>query len=125
MKLAALLVVAACSSTASPGHAPVSNHATTPAPDAAVDSATLVNGRIIRFEKVGTETILTINKGSDDGIDRHWRAKLVLDNGASVVEVMLIRVDKTMSMLKTIGPVPVDVPRTTVRFEAPLDTVEE
>jgi hypothetical protein len=115
MKLFACLLLAACSSTGA-AH-PVSNQTPPSAPDAMVDNPSVVNGRIIRYEQVGTEQILTINKGSSDGIDRQWRATLVLDNGASVVEVILIRVDKTTSMLKTRGPVPVDVPRTTVRFE--------
>jgi hypothetical protein len=124
MRLVALIVLAACSSNGAPSSHPVSNEAPPAAPDAAVASNT-VNGRIIRYEQVGTDQILTINKGSSDGIDRHWRAKLVLDNGASVVEAMLIRVEKTTSMLKAMGPVRVDVPRTTVRFEPPPEEMTE
>jgi hypothetical protein len=123
MKLAALLVVAACSGTGP--REPVGNQAQPPASDAMAVPKPGVDARIIKFASVGPDQIITVDKGSSDGVERRWIAKLVVDNGAQVIELLLVRVDKDTTTLKSMGPVPAKAPNVIVHLEPPPETGDE
>jgi hypothetical protein len=100
MRLAAALVLAmACSSRAPAPQQPPDNrvHADPPIDAAALTAP--VEAHVISVAIAGTDHIVTVDKGSEDGIDRRATAKIVINNGI-VRDAILIRVDKKTSVLK-------------------------
>jgi hypothetical protein len=93
----------------------------TPVPGCANYKAAPVDGKIINVQASSDGAIITINRGSEKGIDRGWKGRILRANGTAIDggEFTVIKVTKRESVAKVRLTTDTVQANPNVRFEAP------
>ena len=63
-----------------------------------------ISGRVVDLEIIGEDTVITVAAGTEQGIDKTWRARFREGTTTKLVpdgEAILIRIDRRTTILKT------------------------
>ena len=92
----------ACGEPQRPTTVPIANAVPVdaPQPDAPPVVPDPVHARVVLIEMAGSDAIVTLDRGSTDGIAKHWQIALVDERDKQLAEGVLIRVDKHTTVIK-------------------------